>query len=200
MTTVASQITSLTVVYSTVYSDTDQRKHQSPASLAFVRGIHRDRWIPRTKGQLCGKCFHLMTSSWPLLHRYLPMISQTDIKLKWNLIQWGRMMHIYVSELDHLGSGQDLTSNRRQPIAWTNDEILTMSTWRKWTRKCRRHNGDHLLWPQCIELNFYLSSCNWLVICNMASPWCMLSLLEGFMKRLGYNHQSRCPYINLFWC
>ena len=63
MTTMASQITSFTVVYSTVYSDADQRKHQSSASLAFVWGIHRDRWIPRTKGQLRGKCFHLMTSS-----------------------------------------------------------------------------------------------------------------------------------------
>ena len=37
----ASQITSLTTVYSTVYSDADQRKHQSSASLAFVQGIHR---------------------------------------------------------------------------------------------------------------------------------------------------------------
>ena len=63
MTTMASQITILTVVYSTVYSDADQRKHQSSASPAFVRGIRRDRWIPRTKGQLRGKCFHLMTSS-----------------------------------------------------------------------------------------------------------------------------------------
>ena len=63
MTTVASQITSLTIVYSIVYSGADQRKHQSSASLAFVRGIHRDRWIPRTRGQLRGKCFHLMTSS-----------------------------------------------------------------------------------------------------------------------------------------
>ena len=63
MTTMASQITSLTVVYSTVYSGADQRKHQSSASLAFVWGIHRDRWIPRTKGQLRGKRFHLMTSS-----------------------------------------------------------------------------------------------------------------------------------------
>ena len=61
---IASQITSLTIVYSTVYLDADQRKHQSSASLAFVWGIHRDRWIPRTKGQLRGKCFHLMTSSW----------------------------------------------------------------------------------------------------------------------------------------
>ena len=64
MTTIASQITSLAFVYSTVYSDADQRKHQSSASLAFVWGIPRDRWIPRTKGQLRGKCFHLMTSSW----------------------------------------------------------------------------------------------------------------------------------------
>ena len=38
---IASQITSLTIVYSTVYSDTDQRKHQSSASLAFVWAIHR---------------------------------------------------------------------------------------------------------------------------------------------------------------
>ena len=37
----ASQITSLTTVYSTVYSDADQRKHQSSASLAFVWAIHR---------------------------------------------------------------------------------------------------------------------------------------------------------------
>ena len=41
MDTMASQITSLTIVYSTVYSGADQRKHQSSASLAFVRGIHR---------------------------------------------------------------------------------------------------------------------------------------------------------------
>ena len=41
MGTMASQITSLTIVYSTVYSGSDQRKHQSSASLAFVRWIHR---------------------------------------------------------------------------------------------------------------------------------------------------------------
>ena len=41
MGTIASQTTSLTIVYSIVCSDADQRKHQSSASLAFVRGIHR---------------------------------------------------------------------------------------------------------------------------------------------------------------
>ena len=37
----AYEITGLTIVYSTVYSGADQRKHQRSASLAFVRGIHR---------------------------------------------------------------------------------------------------------------------------------------------------------------
>ena len=37
----ASQITSLTIVYSIVHSGADQRKRQSSASLAFVRVIHR---------------------------------------------------------------------------------------------------------------------------------------------------------------
>ena len=38
---IASQITSLTIVYSTVYSSADQRKHQSSALLAFVWRLHR---------------------------------------------------------------------------------------------------------------------------------------------------------------
>ena len=41
MTMLASQISSLPVVCSIVYSDVNQRKHQSSASLAFVREIHR---------------------------------------------------------------------------------------------------------------------------------------------------------------
>ena len=41
MDTMASQITSLAIVYLTGYSGADERKHQSSASLAFVRGIHR---------------------------------------------------------------------------------------------------------------------------------------------------------------
>ena len=41
MGTVASQITSLAILYTTVYPDADQSKHQSSASLAFVWGIHR---------------------------------------------------------------------------------------------------------------------------------------------------------------
>ena len=48
---IASQITILTIVYSTVDPDADQRKHQSSASLALGGEFTGDRWIPRTKGQ-----------------------------------------------------------------------------------------------------------------------------------------------------
>ena len=41
MSVMASQITSFMIVYSNAYSGADQRKHQSSASLAFVRIIHR---------------------------------------------------------------------------------------------------------------------------------------------------------------
>ena len=64
MSVMVSQITSFTNLYSIIYSDTDQRKHQSSTSLAFVGEFTSHHWIPNTKGQQCGKCFHLMVSSW----------------------------------------------------------------------------------------------------------------------------------------
>ena len=57
MGTIASQITSLTSVYSIVYSDADQRKYQSSASLAFVRGIHRRPVNSPHKGPVTQKMF-----------------------------------------------------------------------------------------------------------------------------------------------
>ena len=42
MSAMASEITGVSIVCSTVCSDGDQRKHQSSASLAFVSGTHRD--------------------------------------------------------------------------------------------------------------------------------------------------------------
>ena len=54
---IASQITSLTIVYLTVYSDADQRKYQSSASLAFVRGIHRGPVNSLHKWPVTRKCF-----------------------------------------------------------------------------------------------------------------------------------------------
>ena len=52
----ASQTTSLTIVYSALYSDADQGKHQSSAPLALGGEFTGHRWW-------LGKCFHLMASS-----------------------------------------------------------------------------------------------------------------------------------------
>ena len=57
MTTMASQFTSLKIVYSIVYSDAEQRKHQSSASLAFLRGIHRESVNSPHKGPVTRKMF-----------------------------------------------------------------------------------------------------------------------------------------------
>ena len=57
MSVMVSQITSLTIVYSSVYSGTNERKHQSSASLAFVRGIHRGPVNSPHKGTVTRKMF-----------------------------------------------------------------------------------------------------------------------------------------------
>ena len=67
----ASQIPSLVTVHSTVYSGTDQRKHQISASLAFVQGIHRWPVNSPHKWPVTRKCFHLMTSSWKRATRWV---------------------------------------------------------------------------------------------------------------------------------
>ena len=59
-----SHITSLIIVYSTVYLGADQREHQSSTSLAFVRGIHLGLVNSPHKWPVTRKRFHLMTLSW----------------------------------------------------------------------------------------------------------------------------------------
>ena len=59
MSTMASQITILTIVYSTVYFGAYQRKYQSFASLAFVRGSHRWPVNSPYKGPVTQKMFPL---------------------------------------------------------------------------------------------------------------------------------------------
>ena len=55
----ASQVTSLMIVYSAVYLGADQRKHQSSASLAFVRGIP---WWPVNS-----------LHKWPVMRKMFPL-------------------------------------------------------------------------------------------------------------------------------
>ena len=54
---IGSHITSLTIIYWMIYSDSDQRKHESSTSLAFVRGIHRGPVNSPHKGPVTRKMF-----------------------------------------------------------------------------------------------------------------------------------------------
>ena len=88
MNTMASQITSLTIVHSTVYSGADQRKYQSSALPAFVRGIHRWPVNSPHKRPVTRKCFHLITSSC-YTHKMRPTVRYgvfCDVIDKWKPI------------------------------------------------------------------------------------------------------------------
>ena len=85
MGTIASQIASVSIDYLSVSTGTDQRKHQSSASLAFVRGIHRHKW------SVTRKCFHLMTSSKLLNIRQFqktPSNNQLDGEKMMEILWW----------------------------------------------------------------------------------------------------------------
>ena len=115
MVAIASQITSLTIVYSTVYSDVDQRK--SSASLAFARGIHRGPVNSPHK--------------WPVTRKMFPfddviMITRlsydvscmSTVPLLTVINSSPLVPHICTSELSSTSSG--MQPSRRQAITWTN--------------------------------------------------------------------------------
>ena len=89
MDAMASQITSISSVYSTICTSIDQRKHQSPASLACVRGIHwTDGEFPSQRSSKAENVsiwwrHHGSSSSWwgGWLLQCLP--ADTDLKGNW---------------------------------------------------------------------------------------------------------------------
>ena len=91
MEAIASQITSLTIVYSTVYSGADQSKHQSSASLAFVWGIHRGPVNSPHK--------------WPVTRKMFPF---DDVIMHW--------LYVWVTELQ-MGCGDVTTCRGTETIA-----------------------------------------------------------------------------------
>ena len=85
MWTIASEITSLTSVYSTVYSDADQSKHQSSSSLAFVWGIHRGPVNSPHK--------------WPVTRKMFPF---DEVIINWVTVTWFKAAcHINDSSNSH---------------------------------------------------------------------------------------------------
>ena len=120
----ASQVTSLTIVYSSVYSGEDQRKHQRSASLAFVRAVH---WWPVNsphKWPITRKVF-------PFRHhecRYPPLWGQ------WMFHRGGKrwvFLHIYTVIVPIYGHFQDYSVKesvrlpcRREPLNGAHDSTF----------------------------------------------------------------------------
>ena len=98
MVAMASQITSLTIVYSTVYSDAGQRKYQSSASLAFARGIHRGPVNSQYKWPVTRKIFpfHDVTMACPWLFAQCAKLGNSS---EWEA---DRCTHVAVRDGDEL--------------------------------------------------------------------------------------------------
>ena len=120
----------------------DQRKHQSSASLAFVWGIHRDRWIPRTKGQLRGKCFHLMTSSW-LGHDGLIMISN-KIYIHNNCNTNENIEYEATINVNNKSNNYNQKYGRIPIDSTDNTDYNGAQNWEPYQLKCRQFNADDL--------------------------------------------------------
>ena len=110
MSTMASQITSLTIVYSTVYSGTDQRKHQSSASLAFVRRIHQWPVNSPHKAPVTQKMFSFDdVIMWYIQHVYPSIysfwrIESLQLQLHHPAINpWGALHSIPMNDDKHVG-------------------------------------------------------------------------------------------------
>ena len=139
MGTIASQIISLTIVNSAVYSGADKRKHQSSASLAFVRGIQRGpvnsphKWPVTRKmfpfddvimhcGKLRGISLHVMVNTIYSCHWIL--LSYFTIVLKYNLtLNCGPVTPNGDKDLGQYCLMWWHVGWRHQAIAWTNAEF-----------------------------------------------------------------------------
>ena len=147
MCAISSQITSLTIFSSTVYLDTDQRKHQRSASLAFVRGIHRrpvnspHKWPVTRKmfpfddvNMIYGIKFHIL-----LITHYLGRV---------------KIMLVVCSNTNHLHSALSLLDH--VPLDLVNCLLLS-GVPDLWDRNKILRGGDlsHLHVPDCIWVFFY---------------------------------------------
>ena len=126
MGTIASQITSTTIVYSIVYSDADQRKHQSSASLALVRQIHRGPVNSPHK--------------WPVTRKMIPF---EDVIMRFHVVKSScALWEVYyavsivniLGAIDILSRGSNIlhciTTER---LRYRIDELRHISTVHKWS-------------------------------------------------------------------
>ena len=134
MRAVASQITSLTIVYSTVYSDAYQRIHQSSTSLAFVRGIHR---LPVNSPH-----------NWPVTRKMVPfddvvMTAASPWLFRFTYIFWVILAFVFIGKIcGNIRGFHGLNANAMQ---WLNEMVFADST----------TQASGTAW-ECLEFKYHL--------------------------------------------
>ena len=107
MSSLTSQITSVSIVYSTVNSGADQRKLQSSASLAFVRAIHRWPWASNA------------------------VMFPFDDVIMWKTTMWTRKLQLKHKTMHHIRNRntQETIINRHfaNPLVWDRDKTLILN-------------------------------------------------------------------------
>ena len=113
MSAMASQITSLTIDYSAVYSGTDRRKRQSCVSLAFARGIHRWPVNSPHKGTVTRKIF-------PLDYVIMPLVGSPHKGPgnRYSSVSWRHHMRRYFPDWHHSIDRGDGTWGLPEDIWW----------------------------------------------------------------------------------
>ena len=149
MSAMASQITSLMIVNSTIYSGADQRKHQSSASLAFVRGIHC--WPENSPHK------------WPVTRENVSIWWRHHDKYmhgNWWIVRKPRLSY---SVILHGWKDSWIYRNVETRAYYILVVIMPVSYWKRtWCTKREDPNADHVpvdfqsLWLCLTQRNFYV--------------------------------------------
>ena len=133
--------TSLTTVYSTVYSCADQRRHKNSVSLAFVRGIHR-RPVnsPHTKGPVTRKIFPFNDV---IMFTYAS--DPPNIRLYHRIMRWGWKTKINETETKQQTSNNtnahDLQNAKGEITCLV---MMNLFSYRKYTKMNTPISGPHM--------------------------------------------------------
>ena len=129
MSALASSITSVSIVCSTAYSGADQRTHQSSASLAFVRGIHR--WPSHYLNQ----CWNIV--NWTIAN-----------KLQWNFHQ----IYTFSFKKMHL----KLPSGNWRPFCFGLNVLISLYVDSRFHRRGRMNSAMAAERHSLLHLNIYI--------------------------------------------
>ena len=93
MSAMVSQNTGVSICLLSCLSDADKRKHQSSASLAFVRGIHRWPVNSLHRRPVTRKMYPLMTSSYFYVSTDFRQLCCSDIYKTSSCFHWELLVH-----------------------------------------------------------------------------------------------------------